>query len=148
MHFRSIRILVALSVVVLSCLVVSNAGSTARAGAATPSGPTCTFNGSSLPLVTGVSAGTPIAISCKGMGVLHPYLVIGTSLLLGIDPAAAPLLSGQVVSLAGLTAILAALPELDLLSEALPISGSHVDLKLTWPVPTFQLLDLKAGCPP
>jgi|HubBroStandDraft_6_1064221.scaffolds.fasta_scaffold64194_1 hypothetical protein len=148
MHFRSIRILVALSVVVLSCLVVSNAGSTVRAGAATPSGPSCTFNGSSLPLVTGVSAGSPIAISCKGMGVLHPYLVIGTSLLLGIDPAAAPLLSGQVVSLAGLKAILAALPELDLASEALPISGLNGDVNLTWPVPTFQPLDPNAGCPP
>jgi len=98
--------------------------------------------------VTGVSAGSPIAISCKGMGVLHPYLVIGTSLLLGIDPAAAPLLSGQVVSLAGLKAILAALPELDLASEALPISGLNGDVNLTWPVPTFQPLDPNAGCPP
>jgi hypothetical protein len=82
------------------------------------------------------------------MGVLHPYLVIGASLLLGIDPAAAPLLSGQVVSLAGLNALLKALPELDLASEALPISGLNGDLSLDWTVPAFQPLDRNAGCPP
>ena len=112
------------------------------------SGPQCTFNGSTLPLVTGVSAGSKITISCTGLPPLHPYLFVGTSLLLGIDPAAAPLLSGQVVSLPGLLALLAALPEIDLASEALPTSDLFGNLNLTWTVPAFQPLDPNAGCPP
>jgi hypothetical protein len=130
----------------LSCVAVGLADTGNRATAAPA--PQCTFDGSSLPLVTGVSAGSKIAISCTGMGVLHPYLVIGASLLLGIDPAAAPLLSGQLVSLAGLNALLKALPEIDLLSEALPISGLNGNFSLDWTVPAFQPLDPNAGCPP
>ncbi len=98
--------------------------------------------------MTGVSAGSKIAISCSGLPPLHPYLFVGTSLLLGIDPAAAPLLSGQVVSLPGLLALLAALPEIDLASEALPTSDLFGNLNLTWTVPAFQPLDPNAGCPP
>jgi hypothetical protein len=95
-----------------------------------------------------VSAGSKIAISCTGLPALHPYLFVGTSLLLGIDPAAAPLLSGQIVSLSGLTALLSALPEIDLASEALPISDLFGNLNLTWTVPAFQPLDPNASCPP
>jgi hypothetical protein len=95
-----------------------------------------------------VSAGSKIAISCIGLPALHPYLFVGTSLLLGIDPAAAPLLSGQVVSLPGLLALLSALPEIDLASEALPISDLSGNLNLTWTVPKFQPLDPNASCPP
>jgi hypothetical protein len=95
-----------------------------------------------------VSAGNKIAIRCTGLPSLHPYLFVGTSLLLGIDPAAAPLLSGQVVSVPGLLALLAALPEIDLASEAFPISDLSGNLNLTWTVPTFQPLDPNAGCPP
>jgi hypothetical protein len=95
-----------------------------------------------------VSAGSKIAISCKGLPPLHPYLFVGTSLLLGIDPAAAPLLSGQIVSLPGLLALLSALPEIDLASEALPISDLSGNLNLTWTVPAFQPLDPNASCPP
>jgi hypothetical protein len=127
-------------------------GGSARAAAPTPraatSGPQCTFNGSTLPLVTGVSAGSKIAISCSGLPVLHPYLVVGTSLLLGIDPAAKPLLSGQIVSLAGLNALLSALKEIDLASESLPISDLSGNLSLDWTVPSFQPLDPNAACPP
>src|SRR6202035_1470667 len=146
--------MVVASVIVLSCgaaVLVSTAasgGATAMASQAASSGPQCTFNGSSLPLVTGVSAGSKIAISCKGLPPLHPYLFVGTSLLLGIDPAAAPLLSGQIVSLPGLLALLSALPEIDLASEALPISDLSGNLNLTWTVPTFQPLDPNASCPP
>ena len=151
---RFVRAFTVASVIILSCsaavLVNSGAsgGAPAMASQAASSGPQCTFNGSSLPLVTGVSAGNKIAISCTGLPALHPYLFVGTSLLLGIDPAAAPLLSGQVVSLPGLTALLSALPEIDLASEAFPISDLSGNLNLTWTVPTFQPLDPNASCPP
>ena len=65
-----------------------------------------------------------------------------------MDPAAAPLLSGQVLSLSGLFALLAALPEIDLASEALPTSDLFGNRTLTWTVPAFQPLDPNAGCPP
>ena len=151
---RSTRAFLAASVIMLSCgaavLVNTDAsgGATAMATQAASSGPQCTFNGSTLPLVTGVSAGSKIAISCTGLPPLHPYLFVGTSLILGIDPAAAPLLSGQVVSLPGLQALLAALPEIDLASLALPTSDLSGNLNLTWTVPAFQPLDPNAGCPP
>ncbi len=151
---RLVRACLVASVIMLSCgaavLVNTGAsgGATALASEAASSGPQCTFNGSSLPLVTGVSAGSKIAISCTGLPALHPYLFVGTSLLLGIDPAAKPLLSGQVVSVPGLLALLSALPEIDLASEAFPISDLSGNLNLTWTVPTFQPLDPNASCPP
>jgi len=100
------------------------------------------------PLVTGVSNGSKIALSCSGLPALHPYLVVGASLLLAIDPAAKPLLTGQIVSLGALNAWLAALREIDLASEAFPISSLSGSLNLDWTVSTFQPLDPKASCPP
>ena len=44
--------------------------------------------------------------------------------------------------------MLSALPEIDLASEALPISDLSGNLNLTWTVPTFQPLDPNASCPP
>jgi hypothetical protein len=145
------RVFMIVSLMLLSSIPVVSSGAQSAAAAspqAASTGPQCTFNGSSLPLVTGVSAGSKIDISCTGLPALHPYLFVGTSLLLGIDPAAAPLLSGHVVSLSGLTALLSALPEIDLASEALPISDLSGNLDLTWTVPTFQPLDPNASCPP
>ena len=110
------------------------------AAQAVTTGPQCTFNGSALPLVTGVSAGSKIAVSCSGLPPLHPYLLVGTSLVLAIDPAAAPLFSGQVTSLAGLMALLAVLKEIDLPSATLPTSDISGNLNVTWTVPTFQRL--------
>ncbi len=89
-----------------------------------------------------------IAIRCSGLPALHPYLVVGASLLLAIDPAAKPLLTGQLVSLSALNALLAALKEIDLASEALPISDLSGNLSLDWTVPAFQPLDPNASCPP
>ena len=88
---RFSRALATMSVLLLCSLATafvgpgSSAGATVAATAST--GPQCTFNGSSLPLVTGVSAGSKIAISCSGLPALHPYLFVGTSLLLGIPRA-------------------------------------------------------------
>ena len=105
---RFIRVFLIASVITLSCGAAVLVDTPASGGATTTpdatslasasTGPHCTFNGSSLPLVTGVSAGSKIAVSCKGLPPLHPYLFVATSLVLAIDPAAAPLLSGQVTS--------------------------------------------------
>ncbi len=154
MFVRSVKVLLAMSVLLLSIAAMALDGPADAAHAATVSpraastGPQCTFNGSPLPLVTGVSNGSKIAINCTGLPSLHPYLVVGTSLLLAIDPAAKPLLTGQVVSLGALNALLAALKEIDLASEAFPISSLSGTLNLDWTVPTFQPLDPNASCPP
>ena len=106
---RVSRVFATMSVLLVCILATAFVGPGSSAGAtlapAASTGPQCTFNGSSLPLVTGVSAGSKIVISCTGLPPLHPYLFVGTSLLLGIDPAAAPLLSGQIVSLPGPTGL-------------------------------------------
>ena len=64
------------------------------------------------------------------------------------DPAAAPLFSGQVASLAGLMSLLTALKEIDLASAASATSSASGTLSTTWTVPTFQALDPNASCPP
>ena len=120
----------------------------AAATAAASTGPQCTFNGGSLPLLTGVSQGSKIAVRCTGLPALHPYMLVGTSLVLPLDPAAAPLFSGQVASLAGLMSLLAALKEIDLASAATTTSDLSGVLSTTWTVPTFQALDPNASCPP
>jgi Big-like domain-containing protein len=135
----------------LSCGAAAFAAAAAPVGtspAAASTGPQCTFNGSSLPLLTGVSKGTKIAVSCTGLPPLHPYMLVGTSLVVAIDPAAAPLFSGQVASLAGLLSLLTALKEIDLASATTPTSDASGDLNTTWTVPTFQALDPNASCPP
>jgi hypothetical protein len=128
--------------------LTSTAPSAGAAIAAASTGPQCTFNGSSVPLLTGVSAGSKIAVSCTGLPALHPYMLVGTSLVLPLDPAAAPLFSGQVASLPGLLSLLAALKEIDLASAATATSNASGVLSTTWTVPTFQALDPNASCPP
>ena len=151
---RFIRVFLIASVITLSCgaaVLVStpvSGAATTLPTATTSTGPHCTFNGSSLPLVTKVSAGSKIAVSCTGLQPLHPYMLVGTSLVLAIDPAAAPLLSGQLTSLSGLMALLTALKEIDLPSAITPISGLTGNLSVNWTVPTFQALDPNASCPP
>jgi hypothetical protein len=151
---RTVRAFLIASVLTLSCAaaaVVSTdtpGGASTLASQAATTGPQCTFNGSALPLVTGVSAGSKIAVSCKGLPPLHPYLLVGTSLVLAIDPAAAPLFSGQVTSLPALMGLLAALKEIDLASATTPTSDLSGNLNVSWTVPTYQALDPNASCPP
>ena len=151
---RFVRVFVTTCVLLVGVvtIAVEGQGNAARAAVVAPRatsvGPRCTFNGNSLPLITGVSNGSKIAVSCLGLPALHPYLVVGASLLLAIDPAAKPLLTGQIVSLGALKAALAALKEIDLASEAFPISDLSGNLSLDWTVPTFQPLDPNAACPP
>jgi hypothetical protein len=125
------------------------AGTGASAGAATSAtSPACTFNGSSLPIVTGASAGEQIRVDCTGLPALHPYLFLETSLLLGIDPKAAPLLSGDIVSVQGLFAVLAALPEINLGAVSLQTSDLFGDLDFTYTLPSSKAPDPNAVCPP
>jgi hypothetical protein len=74
--------------------------------------------------------------------------LVGTSLVLAIDPAAAPLFSGQITSLSGLMGLLSALKEIDLASATTPTSDLSGNLSTSWTVPTFQALDPNASCPP
>ena len=142
------RVGVALLALVGSVAVVGLADSTAPAGAAAASGPVCTFNGSPLPIVTGASAGEKIIVSCTGLPPLHPYLMMETSLLLGIDPKAAPLLSGDIVSVQGLLSLLAALPEINPAALTFPISDLFGDLDFTYTLPSSHAPDPNAVCPP
>ncbi|HUD16775.1 MAG TPA: hypothetical protein VMQ59_05900, partial [Acidimicrobiales bacterium] len=100
-RFRLARMCVSVVALVGSAAMMAASASSAPAGAAAVSGPQCTFNGSALPIVTGASAGEKVKVSCTGLAPLHPYLTMETSLLLGIDPKAAPLLSGSITSVPG-----------------------------------------------
>jgi hypothetical protein len=126
--------------------LVSTAGPT-PSGAATP-GPSCTFNKSTLPLITGVSSGKVIDISCTGLPALHPYLLAETSLLAGIDPKAKAALSGGITSVSGLLGALSALQEINMDALAFPISDLNGNLDYSWTVPSSQPLDPNASCPP
>jgi len=118
------------------------------AGAATPGGPACSFNKSAFPILLNATAGEKVAISCTGLGTLHPYLVMETSLLLAIDPAAKPLLTGQVASLPGLLSLLSSLPEVNTSALSFPISDRSGGLDMTYTLPTSHALDPNAVCPP
>lgn len=126
--------------------LLSTAGST-PAGAAT-SGPACSFNKGTLPIVTGVSTGKVINISCTGLPPLHPYLLAETSLLAGIDPKAKAALSGGITSISGLLGALSALKEINMGALAFPFSDLNGNLNTSWTVPSSQPLDPNASCPP
>jgi hypothetical protein len=143
------RIASTLGVVLLfaSTLTLLSTEAAAPAGAATAA-PACTFNGSSLPIITGVNSGTVIDISCTGLSALHPYLLAETSLLAGIDPQAKAALSGGVTSVSGLLGALDALKEINMGALAFPFSDLKGDLNYKWTVPSSQPLDPNASCPP
>jgi hypothetical protein len=147
--FRWVRISGAVVVLVctLTALGATGAGAAPPTGAAAAT-PACSFNGVALPLVSGASAGEKIAIDCTGLSAVHPYLVMEVSVLLGIDPKAAPLLDGNITSLSGLMALLDALPEINPAALAFPLTDLSGDLKYTYTLPTSQAPDPKATCPP
>jgi hypothetical protein len=121
----------------------------AAAAAAAATGPSCVFTGPAIgALVLNVTPGDVINVDCKGMPANNPYLLIETSLLVAIDPAAAPLLQGQTTSVPGLLAVIAALPEMNALSVAFPTSDSSGVLNYNYTVPSTQPPDPNATCPP
>jgi hypothetical protein len=150
---RGIRVLLALSMVLVSCALVA-AGEAATAGPAAAAGPLCGFSsttpgvGSINAIVYGVSPGDVVNLNCTGFPASHPYLLVEASLLVAIDPAAKPLLTGQATSVPGLLAIIAAIPELNALSVAFPSSDAAGNLKFGYTVPSTQPLDPNATCPP
>jgi hypothetical protein len=149
MRTRFGRLCLAGLAVVGPLVLIGGATSAEPAGAASPSsGPQCTFNGSSLPLLQGGSAGEKIVVSCTGLPPLHPYLMMETSLLLGIDPKAAPLLEGDITSVSGLMALLSALPEINPAALDFPLSNLSGDLNYTYTLPSSQAPDPNATCGP
>jgi hypothetical protein len=121
------------------------ASAPAQAASSTPA---CSFNNGTLPIVTGVTYGSQVNIQCTGLPPLHPYLLMEISLVIGIDPAASGLLSGNAASLSGLESALSALGLLNLGSVALPFSDLNGNLNFTYTVPSSQALDPNASCPP
>ncbi len=144
---RFIRSAVALAVVASGLVTAVSVGSSA-ASATTPTGPVCTFNGGRGAIIFSAKPGQTIAISCTGLPPLHPYLMMETSLLLAIDPAAKPLLTGQVVSVPGLLALLSALPEINPAALTFPISDLSGNLNINYTLPTSNAPDPNATCPP
>ena len=71
-----------------------------RAPAAAAAGPVCSFSGSILgtPLVTNVTPGKVIDISCTGLPASTPFVLVEASLLVAVDPSAKPLLTGTSVT--------------------------------------------------
>jgi hypothetical protein len=150
---RGIRLLLTASVLLLSCAVVG-VGEGATAGPAAAAGPLCSFS-STTPgvksisvLVINVVPGADVTFNCTGFPASHPYLLVEASLLVAVDPAAKPLLTGQATSVPGLLAIIAALPELNALSVAFPSSDASGNLNYHYTVPSTQPLDPNATCPP
>jgi hypothetical protein len=146
-RFRWLRISVAVVVLVCTLTAIGVSGAAPPAGAAAAA-PACTFNGVSLPLVAYSSSGEKIAIDCTGLSPVHPYLVMEVSLLLGIDPKAAPLLNGNITSLPALMALLDALPEINPAAIAFPLTDTSGNLNYTYTLPTSQAPDPMATCPP
>ncbi len=119
------------------------------AAPAVAAGPTCTFNGSSLPLITGTTPGKTIAITCRGLAALRPHLIFEASLLIGIDPQAKALFSGS----SGLSPVLfsAALATVDKINpnSIRPVTSDLFgNLNYTFTVPASFATDPNASCPP
>ncbi len=128
--------------------LVSLTASAPPAAAATPAPASCTFAGSGVPIVLGETPGAKVPVACTGMTPLHPYLFFETSLLLAIDPKAAPLLQGDVTSVPGLLALIQSLPEINALALTVQHSNLKGDLDFTYTLPKTNAPDPNATCPP
>ncbi|HXW36049.1 MAG TPA: hypothetical protein VEJ87_15850 [Acidimicrobiales bacterium] len=145
---RPMKLLLACSAVFVSAATIAIASSPAPASAQGPSSPACRFNGNKLPIVTDISPGSQVQLSCTGLAPLHPYLLTELSLVIGIDPAASGLLTGSVTSLSGLESLLSSLGLLNAGSLDFVFSDLNGDLSVTYTVPSTQALDPNASCPP
>jgi hypothetical protein len=115
--------------------------------AAASSGPSCSFNNSGIPIVTGVTKGGTVTVDCTGLPDSTPFLLFETSLTIALDPSTAALLSGTV-SPSLLISVLSALPMINPLSFSFPVSDSSGNLDYTYTTPTTEPVDKNASCPP
>ena len=140
------RVLLALAVGATSVLVTVAGGTAATAAA----NPVCHAPGqiAGQPIVTNVSNGQVLAITCTGLPANTPFLFLDTSLLLAIDPNAQPLLTGQLNSPTALLSTISALPEINAASLTTALSSSTGTLSENYTLPTMQALDPNAVCPP
>ncbi len=146
----TLRVLMASCVALVTCAVVVAGGAGSRGSVAeAAAAPSCAVKGAIFGLlVTNATGGGSVNIDCKHFPANHPYLLVEASLLVAIDPSAAPLLTGQAESVPGLLAIIAATPELNALSVAFPTSNSSGVLDTNYTIPKTSPLDPNATCPP
>jgi hypothetical protein len=145
---RWIRIVTATSVALALCSAVGFSGAASAATAGSDATATCTFNGGASPLIQGIKKGTTVAIACAGLPANHPYVVLEVSLLAAVNPQAAAALSGGITSPTGVLGTLAAVPEINISSAALPVTDSNGNLNLNYRVPKSNPPDPNATCPP
>jgi hypothetical protein len=147
---------VALAVVVATLIMPPtswvNSSDNAGASADTPS---CSFDNGSLPLVTGVTAGSTVSVNCTGEKPDQLVAVAQASLLIGLIPGVSSLFGTSSGDQSKLLSLLKGLPsELAALGEITPGSlhfattDSAGDLNYDYVVPQFWALDHNASCPP
>lgn len=149
-----LALMISIATISTSLATVSTASASAASpSAASPSAaakastPACTFNASSFPIVEDLTPGATVQVDCTGLPALHPYLLFETSLLIGIDPATASLLSGGL-SPTELLGVLSALPLLNTSAFSFPFSDLSGNLDYAYKTPTTQAPDPNASCPP
>ncbi len=145
-RLRTAAVAVVMVVAIGTAAVAVPAGAGATAASATTA-PSCTFNGSSLPLVTSATAGSTVAIACRGEAAGHSLLLAQTSLLVGLLPGIPQLVGGQL-TLRTLLESLPALGEIDLGALHVLTTTSTGTLDYTYTVPRFSAGDRNATCPP
>ncbi|MFZ0667323.1 MAG: hypothetical protein WAM97_16335 [Acidimicrobiales bacterium] len=131
----------------ISLVAIGSSVVLGSAPASAQSGPACSFNASTLGIVTGITEGGKVQIDCTGLPDDHPYLVLEISLLVALDPNTAGLLSGNI-SPSLLISALSAVPQINPLALEVTSSDSSGNLSYSYTTPTNQPLDPNATCPP
>lgn len=146
---------VAALVATVTTPATASAGSPGVPGSSAATTPSCSFDNSSLPLVTGVTSGAQVSVTCEGEKPHQLVLVAQASLLIGLIPGISALLGGSSGDKSRLLSLLKGLPsELAALAEIAPGSlrfvttSSTGTLDYTYVVPRFWALDPNASCPP
>jgi hypothetical protein len=141
--------------VVVATLTMPPAAWAGSSGPSAGTTPSCSFDNSSLPLVTGVTPGSSVSVSCAGEKPDQLVAVAQASLLIGLIPGVGSLFGsgpsdkGKLLSLLkGLPSELAALAEIAPGSLHLVTTSSTGTLDYTYVVPPFWALDHHASCPP
>jgi hypothetical protein len=155
---RWLSVLIAAAAFVVTVATVTapaTASAPAVSGSPAATTPSCSFDNSSLPLVTGVTAGSMVSVSCQGEKPHQLVLVAQPSLLIGLLPGISALFGGSSSDKNKLLSLLKGLPsELSALAEIAPGSlrfvttSSTGTLDFTYVVPRFWALDPNASCPP